>query len=326
MRAFFRVVGFFPVFLFSFGIALRAQDMPVRVEALRLLNHANAVSRSTSVLPNRRLDATFRAFALDGTSKDGTYSLIYAIDSERYEWHFGDYNSISIHLPDRIVQTDYVPPPMETLEVGSLSPMDVNHFDQSDVINSIKPATLFGRHAKCIQFETIEGRSHQSNEVCVDEELGTLMRRQIGDEVVEYSDYFPFEGVLFPAHMRRYIKGKLRLEIEQKFTLIDGPIDWSTLTPPNARTLLACNQYRRPIAQSAPQPSTAGPGPWYDVEVHVTIGGDGHVHNAAVLPAGRADLEEQAIQIVSGWVFSAPTCDGKPIPINANLVVHFPPQ
>jgi TonB family protein len=326
MRVLCRELRCLAVFVFASPIALPAQDMAVRVEALRLLNHANAVSRSTHVLPNRKLDATFRAFGLDGTAREGTYSVTYAVDSERYETHFGDYHAISIHLPDKIVQNGYTPPPMETLEVRSLSPIDVNHFDQSDVINAITPATLFGRHAKCIQFETVVGRSHQSNEVCVDEELGTIMSKHIGDEMVEYADYFSFEGVLYPAHIRHYINGKLRLELEQKFTLIDGPVDWAALTPPNAVTLLPCTQYRNPIAQSTPQPPTAGAGPWYDVEVHVTIGENGHIRNAAVLPAGRPELEQQAIQIVSGWTYSAATCDGKPIPVHATVTVHFPPQ
>src|SRR5579863_2629003 len=154
MEQIFRRVCIFSAVIFATSVSSSAQDMPLRVEALGLLNHANAVSRSTRVLPNRKLEATFRAFGLDGSTKEGTYGIIYAIDSERYETHFGEYNAISIHLPDRIVQTSYTPPPMEVLEVASLSPIDVNHFDQSDVINAITPATLFGRHAKCIQFET----------------------------------------------------------------------------------------------------------------------------------------------------------------------------
>jgi outer membrane biosynthesis protein TonB len=55
------------------------------------------------------------------------------------------------------------------------------------------------------------------------------------------------------------------------------------------------------------------------------IGEDGHVYGAAVLPAGRPELEKQAVQIVSGWVFSPGLCEGKPIAVNASLVVHFPP-
>jgi len=32
------------------------------------------------------------------------------------------------------------------------------------------------------------------------------------------------------------------------------------------------------------------------------------------------------VQIVSGWVFSPAVCNGKAIPVAADLVVNFPPQ
>jgi hypothetical protein len=51
-----------------------------------------------------------------------------------------------------------------------------------------------------------------------------------------------------------------------------------------------------------------------------------NIYEAAVLMAGRTDLEKRAVQIVSGWVFSPGVCNGKPIPVSADLVVHFPPQ
>lgn len=207
-----------------------------------------------------------------------------------------------------------------------MTPVLIGEFDRSDTINSITLATLFGRSAKCIQFETVDGRTHQSNEICVDEELGTLIRRNVGEDLVENTDYSPLEGVLLPEHIRHYISAKLRMEIEQKFSVMDAPIDWAALTPPNPATLRMCQLYRRPIIQSAPQPVAAGAGPWYDVQVHGVIGADGHVHEASVLEAGRDDLEKLAIQIVSKWVFSPGVCNGKPIPVNADLVVHFPPQ
>ena len=81
-----------------------------------------------------------------------------------------------------------------------------------------------------------------------------------------------------------------------------------------------------PIIQSAPRPASAGAGPWYDVEVHGVIDEHGHVIEAAVLPAGRADFEHEAVQIVSGWVFSPGLCNGEPIPVIADLVVHFLPE
>ena len=326
MIPYFRALRLFAVLLLATGIRLHAQDMPLRVEAVRLLERATAVSRPAHMLPIYKVEAGFRAYGLDGTVREGKLHDIYAGDSERYETVFGSYHAISLHFPDRIVQNDYQPPPPETLEAESLSPLLLGQFDKSDTIHSIIPATLFGRPAKCIQFETVNGRTHQANKICVDEKLGTLVHWEVGEDLVESTDYSMFEGILLPAHIRHYINGKLRMEIEQKFSVINGAIDWAALTPPNPHTLRACGQYRRPIIESAPQPASAGAGPWYDVQVHAVIRGDGHVGEAAVLPAGRADLEQQAVQIVSGWDFSPGMCGGKPIPVSADLVVHFPPQ
>jgi hypothetical protein len=307
---FFRALRLLPLFPLANSFQLRAQDMPIRVEAVRLLERANAVSHAAHIMPSRKQEITFRAYRLDGTTQDGTFEVIYSGNIERYEIVLGNYHAISLHFPDKIVQNAYQPPPPETLEVDNLTPLLIGRFDKSDTIHSITPATLFGRRAKCIQFETVNGRTHQSNEICVDEELGNLIRRSVGEDLVENTEYSLFEGIWLPERIRHYINGKLRMEIEQKFSVVDGPIDWAALTPPHPVTFGACQQYRRPIIQSAPQPASAGAGPWYDVHVHGVIG----------------DLEKQAVQIVSGWVFSPGVCNGKPIPVSADLVVHFPPH
>jgi hypothetical protein len=326
MPPFFRALRLLPVFLFASSFHLRAQDMPVRVEAIRLMERANSVSHPNHLMPNHRLDVTFRAYGLDGTTQDGTSNTTISGDIERYDTVLGNYHAISIHFSDKIVQNEYQPPPPEILELDALTPLLIGRFDQSDTIHSITPATLFGRPAKCIHFETVNGRTHQSNEICVDDQLGNLIRWNVAEDLIDNTDFLSFEGILLPTRIRHYINGKLRMEIEQKFNVIDGPIDWAALTPANPQTLRACQQYRRPFIQSASQLASAGPGPWYNVSVHAVIGEDGHIYQASVLPAGRDDLEKQAIQIVSAWVFSPGLCNGKPIPVGADLVVHFPPQ
>ncbi len=326
MFALIRLVSFLLLVSLASTFYLHAQDMPVRVEAVRLMERANDVSRAAHIMPNYKQEGTFRAYGLDGTIQNGTFNTIYSVDSERYETVFGNYHAISLHFPDRIVQNAYQPPPPETLELGALTPLILGRFDMSDTIHSIKPATLFGRRARCIQFETVNGRTRQSNEICVDEELSNVIRWNVGEDLVDNTDYLTFEGVLLPTHIRHYINSKLRMEVEQKFSVIDGPVDWAALTPPNPDTLRTCKQYRRPIIQSAPQPTSAGAGPWYDVHVHGVIGPEGHVSEAAVLANGKPELEQQAIQIVSGWIFSPGVCNGKPVPVDAQLVVHFPPQ
>jgi hypothetical protein len=85
MLPFFRAPRFLPALLLAFSFHLRAQDMPVRVEAIHLLERANAVSRPARIMPNHRQDGTFRAYGLDGTTQDGRFNDIYSGDSERYE-------------------------------------------------------------------------------------------------------------------------------------------------------------------------------------------------------------------------------------------------
>jgi len=324
MLPFFRLFAL-PSVVLACSLPLPAQDMPVRVEAAHLLERANFVSLPGS-MPNHKEEVTFRAYGLDGTTKEGRFNAILADGGQRYEYVYGDFHSIEVFSSDRMLQNDYQPIPPEVFELERLIPLVVGQFDKSDTIHSITLATLFGRPAKCIQFETVNGRTRQSNEICVDVELGTVVRWNVGRELIEDSEFFQFGGIWLPARIRHYIDGKFRMELEQKFTAIDTPVDWAALTPQNPHVHQDCGQYRRPIAQSAPQPPSAGPGPWYNVRLHVIIHPDGHVYDATVLPAGRPDLEHEAVRIVSGWVFSPALCDGKPTYTNTDLVVHFPPQ
>jgi Gram-negative bacterial TonB protein C-terminal len=327
MPKFFRSLGLLTALLYMCGVQLSAQDLSVRVEAVKLMEHANAVSRPTHRTRNHKEEVTFRAYRLDGTTVDGRADNIIAGDIERYETTFGDFHSISIHFPDKIVQNDFPPEPAETLELEKLTPLLIGSFDKSDIIHSITPATLNGRSAKCVQFETVNGRTRQpANEICFDYELGALVRWNVAEDLIEDTDYVSFEGVLMPRTIRHYINGKLRMEVKQEFSVIEDPIDWAALTPPDAHPLRTCYDYKPPAIQSAPQPADAGSGPWYDVQVHGGIGPDGRVQQATVLPAGRPDLERRAIEIVSSWVFSAPLCNGKPTIIGIDLVVHFAPR
>lgn len=319
-------IFFFTLLFAAFSIASSAQDMPLRVEAVRLLERANAVSQAGQRLPNHKDQIAFRAYGLDGSTREGTSNMIYGSDRYRYEMTFGNYHAISIHFADHFSQNGYEPPPPETLELEELIPVRLVRFDGSDTIHAITPATLFGRRTQCIQFETVNGRKHSSNEICVDQENGALLRLNLEGDLTENSEFNTFEGVLLPAHIRHYLNGRLRMEVEQKFSVINEPIDWDALAVPNAVEFHQCAQYRRAIVKSAPQPAGAGPGPWYDVHVHAAITEDGRVVEASVLPGGKPELEQQAIQIVSGWTFLPSTCDGKPHPVPADLTVHFPPQ
>ena len=324
---FFRVLRFLPLCVFAACvIPAKAQDMNVRVEAVRLMERVIAVSSSTKPLPDYRQDISFRTYAPDGAVKDGTYSTIFSGQIERSEILYGDFHIVTLQTPEKTLKSTAAAPPVEIWWLMKLVPLTLGRFDKSDVIHSITLATISGRPAKCIHFETINGRAHQSNEICVDAEQGPVLRWNVGKQLIEESEYSAFEGSLLPQQIRLYLDGKLRMEFGQKLALMEGPIDWDALAPENPVTYTQCQKYARALVQSAPQPANAGAGPWYDVIVHATIGRDGHVSEAAAVAAGRPELEQEAVRLVSQWVFTPPMCDGEPASGFTAMTVHFPPQ
>jgi hypothetical protein len=306
-------------------LSTRAQDMAFRVEAIQLLEHANKLSM-VSGAPTFRTDVTFHSYSIDGTRTDGAFHRIFSPDGQWLESIYPPIHSVAIFTPTGVVQTKYVPPPPQLREALSLLPVRLIRFDESDVIQSISESGILGRPAKCIRFETINGKSTQQNELCVDAEIGTVLRHQIGNEIVENSDFFQVGSVWFPHQIRQYLEGKLRMEEEQSGSLLDAPIDLMTLAPPDPQILHKCKQFRRAIGNSMPQPADAGPGPWFDVTVHIVVWQDGHVHEASVLPEGHPDLETEAARLAQSWQFDPATCDGKPTVDSSTIAIHFPPR
>ena len=113
MRNFFRQFKCSLVLLLACCHPATAQDIQTRVEAIRLMDRANAVSHSSHKPPIHKESVSFRAYRLDGMIVDGKVEKIFAGNIERYEITFGDYHAISIHYPDKIVQNEYEPLPQK---------------------------------------------------------------------------------------------------------------------------------------------------------------------------------------------------------------------
>ena len=185
---------------------------------------------------------------------------------------------------------------------------------------------MLGRPAKCIQFDTHFGSTLQANQLCMDAERGALLRWQVGDELIENSDYFAFGNLWEPAHIRRMVRGALRLEIEQQLTVTQGSIDPNFFTPPNPHwaTLFQCRTWRRPVAVSTPQPQPGTSGTdIVDVIVHGMIRENGKTEALQVQSSPRPDLNAEALSLVSTWTFEPMMCNDKPATRGADFVVHF---
>lgn len=182
---------------------------------------------------------------------------------------------------------------------------------------------MSGRPAQCVDFETIVGEKRDSNQICVDRELGTLVRIRTGGETITNSDFFSLHGANYPARIS-YDSDDIRLNLEQTMTHFDGTPDPNLLvTPPDAKIMHLRLGYVRPYRQNLPQPKPGNGTQNVDVTLHGTIGPDGRIHDPMINRSGRDDLNAEALKIFSSWTFTPASCNGKPVEIPTDITLHF---
>lgn len=306
--------------------SLQAEDVKLREQAVQLLEVANAVSLP-GALPSFEHTVTFRVHEPDGAVKEGSFTRVSAgAAGHRDEITFGDYHGVIVISGDRISQHHTTKAPPEVRELRRQLPMHLGRFDQSDIIRSIETTNVLGRPAKCIEFDTLTNGVPRKNEVCVDTERGVVLRWRVGDEYIENTDFFRVGSLYEPAHIRRYLRDKLQMEIDQQMKLIDGPVDANVFTPPSSRwnTMYDCSTSRRPVAVFTPQPAPGKNGDKVvDVLVHGNIHPDGKVHGAVVDSSPDPKLNAEALEIISTWKFLPLICNDAPASLSTDFVLHF---
>jgi hypothetical protein len=186
-----------------------SQDVRVREEAVGLLEKADAVSTPLH-LPNLERIDTFRVFGYDAPVRQGFFSrVVIQGTGRRDETTYGDYHVIDVFTSHGLttVRTNELPPP-EINDLMRLTPVFHGSFDDNDVIHSIVSRDVEGHPARCIEFDTVTGAKTQTNEICVDADNGALLIQKVGDERVDYRDYFPFRGSAVPGQDQLLIYGR----------------------------------------------------------------------------------------------------------------------
>ena len=302
------------------------EDVKLREKAVELLNRSKAVSLP-GALRNYRQEVSFTARGIDGILRKGEYLRISAgAAGYREEFTFGEFHRARVILPDRMSDNVTGREPPEVRALRKQLPAQLGSFDQEDVILAIEEASVLGRDAKCINFHSRFGNSAQSNQICVDAERDALLRWEVGDELIENTEYFSIESLWEPGRIRRYAHGQLQMEIEQKITNVPDPSKTEAFAPPSGHWDMtsACENMRPPVALSTPMPppGSAGTGT-IEVVVHGVIGADGTLGRLQIESSPRPDLNEEALKIVSGWTYAPLLCNDSPAFTTGNFVVHF---
>ena len=288
-----------------------------------MLEHANSISAPHEFASYDQV-ITFRSFTSTGTQRGQFTSVVQGPRSYRDEYQFGDYDLLVV-VNGRVIADvgDRAKAPLEVRRMTRLNQPYAARFDQSDIIRSIQHSEVNGRPARCIEFDTVVGEKSDTNEICIDAQLGVVLRAHANNETITNSDFFAYRGTYIPARIT-YEQTGLRMELEQVKKEIEGSVDPDFLTPPpNALVGNVCTTYRRPFGQVMTQPKPGSGSEKVDVMLHGTVRTDGRIRSISIDRSDRPDLNEEAIKLFRGWQFSPAICDGAPMEVSADVTLHF---
>jgi TonB family protein len=305
------------------GSAL-AQDAQLREHAVTLLERANSVSIARPFGPYEQTITIQTYRPGQGTLEGHFSSVTHDHRSYRDEYDYGSFHLLVVVNGDMIADVgDRSLAPLEIRKLTRLNPIFHVSFDKSDIIHSIEPGEVADRPAQCIEFETIAGGSSNSNEICLDQQLGTLARVRVGSETIINSGFFLYRGAYYPAKIS-FETGDLRMDLEQSMKELPGPLDPNVLIPPEGAIVgHVCKAYVRPFGKFMPQPKAGERGQDVDVILHGTISPSGRILNPMIDRSARDDLNQEALQIFRSWAFTPATCDDKPIQVPVDITLHF---
>jgi hypothetical protein len=312
------------VVLVALASAASAQDLKLRQEAVTLLSGAYLKS-TPSIRGAYRMEVSFRASGGPAGEDEGIYKHVVASPEEaRVEVQSKDFHSITVSLPDRRAMThsrDVTP--MIERTVMRLTPIYLVRFDHADVIRSIVNTSSNGRQARCIEFDTTYGEKTSANEICIDQENGTVVHMRIEAETYDYSAFFPFRDALYPGHIEFEGNGT-RIVLEQTVKEAQLPLDPSELAAPEGTEFVAyCKEFRPAVVKEMSRPRAGNGSATSEIVMRGEVQLDGKVHELTIDSSNRPDLNAEALEVVSSWTFTPATCDGKP---NFGMVVitlHF---
>jgi hypothetical protein len=140
-----------------------------------------------------------------GAASDGSIRIgVTRPALKRWEFVYGTYQLSQVQNDAEFATYKTGPEPAAVTMVRKMIPVNLLHFDQSDIIRAVGDRTVDGTPATCIDFETITGARHQSGSICVDKVAGYLIYSKIDDVIIKQSGFYRFNNGFLPGHIERW--------------------------------------------------------------------------------------------------------------------------
>ena len=304
--------------------AIPSEDPQLRARAVALLEKANSLS--LVVWPMNEGTYRFRIVTPGpGEADSGTLEIgVAAPRTKRWHFTYGGYefNQVQTGMDFAKVQTG--PEPAAVTLVRKMVPVNLIHFDHEDIIGRIQNEAVDGTPAQCIYFETVFGDRQQPGKACVDAANGFLIYLRTGERIIHQSKFFRFNNGYLPGHLERWTGNKEVAVIDESVEVRESFPAGYFDAPTGAVISHACSAFQSAFAENTPQPPVQNnSNNVIDIVVHGRVGADGHPIELKALDTTHQQLADEAVKIVSGWMFKPAQCDYTPTTQLHDFVVHF---
>ena len=318
-----------PAFFITFLVAPLFGQQPATPEQLLESVHKNV---DLSVAGPYTLTATVVGNR-DDPKKQQTGQLRIDRDHDRFrvELSLPGYQEVRLTLGNKL----YVPRSKATLFVAGLA-----NFDRSwdplkeDLIpRTEKPTWGKVTHKKIREHETIcfdqtrAGELPAKTHYCIDPERSVVLRRDMGDDRIEFFDYASVAGHMIPRKVTIRKPSIANLELRD-ISVSYQPVDLARFAVPDQSIEIdTCQDEQQPKPVFTPEPSFSDEARSKHHEgtilLHALIADNGTVQDARALNPTGDGLDVNAVAAVRTWKFKPATCSGRPVSQEMMIEVDF---
>jgi TonB family protein len=311
------------------------QNVQQRAEAL--IDHARRLSDIRSPgAPAFRLKATFSFTGTDLDTVQGTYTEVWASDSQwRRETLVKTSKHIEVGGPSKswlLDNTDDFPQPATQLS----SLLDIFPSNSASLVfETIADQGQADPPAECAI--TKPDAHHLKSVFCFDKQSGVLLEkilpevrlRNTVNQSRDYGSFRKFGDFWFPRQIETREDRHKQLEVSVVELSAEPSPDPALFTPPPGSVELGRCSDKLQLPVAIFTPDTSLPFRLDDdspvvVTLSLVVDTKGKPQNVRVLRPQHKDYEKSALSSVRVWRFKPATCNGEPMPTMINVQVDVP--
>jgi hypothetical protein len=275
--------------------------------------------------PPFKMKARVHLFELAGGPGEGTYTVFWESPGKwRDEIDIAGYTELRVAQAERVFvkrSIRFQPYRVNLLREMVELPTRIA-LPQAAKVVSIEKCSISGAECRCVAYRVGESRV---TELCFLVGDGTLCEVRQPTDRIEYSDYGPVGGMVFPRLVRLYVSERLFNELTlEEFTCAPSH-DAALFIPPVGPDVQETCQNPEPMRPAKERRAELpyGMSGAFRGFIYFVVGTDGRAHNPTVIWTSDLRFGAVLLKLVPEWRFHPASCAGVPVETSATLEYEY---